>query len=130
FGPARGLCRGWTRLLASAAGTVLISGDSSMSPLIHYGIPFLIALACGAATPGNDVPPTDKPVAYRGARILPVSGPPIERGVLVVREGKIVAVGPEDRIEVAPGATVHDLSGKTIIPGLVDTHSHIGIYPR
>src|SRR5581483_3747717 len=54
----------------------------------------------------------------------------IDNGVLVVRKGKIVAVGRAADVTVPDGADVRDLSGKTIIPGLVDTHSHIGIWPR
>jgi imidazolonepropionase-like amidohydrolase len=67
----------------------------------------------------------EQPHAFRGATILPISGPPIENGVLVVQGGKIAAVGgPETPIPA--GAVVHDAAGKTIMPGLVDTHSHIG----
>lgn len=71
-----------------------------------------------------------RPVVFRGASLLPATADPIERGVLVIDKGKIVAVGPEDRVQVPEGATVVDAAGKTIIPGLVDTHSHIGIYSR
>jgi imidazolonepropionase-like amidohydrolase len=72
----------------------------------------------------------DAVTAYRGARIYTAAGPVIENGVLVVRAGKIVAVGPEGTTVIPPGAAVRDLTGKTIIPGLVDTHSHIGIFGR
>jgi imidazolonepropionase-like amidohydrolase len=65
-------------------------------------------------------------VAFVGARILPVSGPPIESGILVVRDGVIAHVGPLDTTPVPAGAEVRDLSGRVIVPGLVDTHSHIG----
>jgi imidazolonepropionase-like amidohydrolase len=68
-------------------------------------------------------------LAFRGARILPVSGQPIEDGVLVIRDGKIVAVGPKGT-PVPDGAEVRDATGLVIIPGLVDTHSHVGIFPR
>jgi imidazolonepropionase-like amidohydrolase len=63
---------------------------------------------------------------YRGARILPISSAPIENGIMVVRGGKVVAVGAEGRVQIPGGAVVHDLAGKVIMPGLVDTHSHIG----
>lgn len=64
--------------------------------------------------------------AFVGARVLPVSSPPIERGVLVVDGTTILAVGPEGSTAIPPGAARVDVSGKTIIPGLVDTHSHVG----
>lgn len=67
----------------------------------------------------------DTPTAFRGARIIPVEGDVIDNGVLVVRNGKVVSVGPASTA-LPSGATVIDASGKTILPGLVDTHSHIG----
>jgi imidazolonepropionase-like amidohydrolase len=69
-------------------------------------------------------------IAFRGARIYPVSRAPIERGVLILRGGKIDAVGPESAVSIPQGARVIDASGKVIIPGIVDSHSHIGIGPR
>jgi imidazolonepropionase-like amidohydrolase len=68
----------------------------------------------------------DRPHVFRGATIYPVSGPPIENGVLVIHQGKIVAVGPANRVSIPRGAVELDVRGKVIIPGLVDTHSHIG----
>ncbi len=64
--------------------------------------------------------------AFVGAHIIPVNGAEIDRGVLVVRDGKIVAVGAEGSVTVPPDAQRHDVSGKVIMPGLVDTHSHVG----
>jgi imidazolonepropionase-like amidohydrolase len=92
----------------------------------------LAALGFGSpAWPELDAAPkTDAPLVYRGARIYTAAGQAIERGTLVVQAGKITAVGPEASIAIPPGAVVRDLSGKTIIPGLVDTHSHIGIFGR
>lgn len=65
--------------------------------------------------------------AFTGARVMPVSGPVIEAGVLVVRDGKIEAVGASKDVVIPPGAEQIDASGKTIIPGLICTHSHIGM---
>lgn len=69
-------------------------------------------------------------VAFQGARIHTVSQGVIEAGTIVVEDGKIVAVGPTGAVRVPASAVVRDVEGKTIIPGLVDTHSHVGIYPR
>ena len=65
--------------------------------------------------------------AFTGARVMPVSGPVIEDGVLVVRDGKIEAVGASKDVVIPTGAKQIDASGKTIIPGLICTHSHIGM---
>lgn len=63
---------------------------------------------------------------FRGAEILPVSGEAIPDGVLIIRNGKIEAVGTTENVSMPRGATVIDVSGKVIMPGLVDPHSHIG----
>ena len=68
----------------------------------------------------------EEPHVFSGATLYPVSGPPIENGVLVVQDGKIVAVGEEGGVDVPDGAVEEDVAGKVILPGLVDTHSHIG----
>ena len=68
----------------------------------------------------------DKPVAYINAKIIPIVGPAFDQGTIVVQNGKIVAVGDTRSIKPPAGATVVDAKGKTIMPGLVDTHSHIG----
>lgn len=70
---------------------------------------------------------SDQVLVVRGARIYPISGPPVENGVLVVRAGKIEAVGATGSGNVPPNAQVLDATGKILMPGIVDTHSHIGI---
>lgn len=65
-------------------------------------------------------------MAFTGARILPIAGPEIPNGVLVVEGGKIVAVGPAASTAIPANARRQELPGKVIMPGLVDTHSHIG----
>jgi imidazolonepropionase-like amidohydrolase len=74
--------------------------------------------------------PAERMTAYRGARILTAAGAPIDKGVLIVRKNRIFAVGAEGDTAIPEGAEVVDLKGVTIIPGLVDTHSHIGIWSR
>lgn len=68
----------------------------------------------------------ERPQAFIGAQIVTISGPVISNGVLVVHNGKIVAVGPSGSTQIPANAERHNLSGKVIMPGLVDTHSHIG----
>ncbi len=91
----------------------------------------ILCLAAGSfALRASDAPVEDRPIAIRGARILTAVGVPIEHGLLVIHKGKITASGPMDGTAIPDGAVVIDATGKTIIPGLVDTHSHIGIYSR
>jgi imidazolonepropionase-like amidohydrolase len=61
---------------------------------------------------------------------MPASRPPIANGVLVVEGGRIRAVGAAGEVALPAGARVRDLPGRVIVPGLVDTHSHVGLYPR
>lgn len=64
--------------------------------------------------------------AFTNARIIPIVGQPIDKGTIVVQNGKIVAVGPTTTVRIPAGAQTFDMAGKVIMPGLVDTHSHIG----
>jgi imidazolonepropionase-like amidohydrolase len=72
------------------------------------------------------LPSPAAPLAFVGATVYPVGGPPIEDGIVLVDQGKIVAVGPRASVTVPPGAEIHEVAGKVIVPGLVDTHSHVG----
>lgn len=64
--------------------------------------------------------------AFIGATVHPVDQAPIEDGAVIVRDGHIVAVGPRSGVPVPAGATTHTVTGRHLIPGLVDLHSHIG----
>ena len=62
----------------------------------------------------------------RGARIITMDGDRvIENGDVLVRDNRIAAVGETGSLDVPSDARVVDVSGKTIIPGLVDTHAHM-----
>jgi imidazolonepropionase-like amidohydrolase len=66
-------------------------------------------------------------VVFEGARVLTGdSRPPIEDAALVMANGRITAVGPRSTIKAPAGATVIDVRGRTIMPALVDAHSHLG----
>ncbi|MDX1636432.1 MAG: amidohydrolase family protein [Balneolaceae bacterium] len=68
----------------------------------------------------------EQPLAFEGATIIPIADNKIENGVLIVQNGKITDVGPAGEIDIPSNATVTDVAGKVIMPGLVDSHSHIG----
>ena len=81
-----------------------------------------VALACTVVSAAGQ----ERPQAFTGATIITVAGQPINDGVLVVHRGKIVAVGPRGTTRIPSGAQTVDARGKFIMPGLVDTHSHVG----
>ena len=67
----------------------------------------------------------DDVTLIRGGTILTVTRGRIENGSILIRGGKIAAVGRN--IEAPPGAKVIDARGKYIMPGIIDCHSHIAI---
>lgn len=64
-------------------------------------------------------------IALTGGKILPVAGDPIEKGTVLVEDGKIKAVGAN--LEVPAGAQVVDVTGMWVTPGLIDAHTHISV---
>ncbi|RRN62751.1 amidohydrolase family protein [Caulobacter sp. 602-1] len=71
-----------------------------------------------------------QPVLLRPARVWTAenAGPPREGWAVLVKDGKIAAVGPAAQIDAA-GAEIVDLPGATLIPGLMDLHSHLFLHP-
>ncbi|MBX7153098.1 amidohydrolase family protein [bacterium] len=78
----------------------------------------------------NLVLKTDKPkgmLALKGARIITMKGDEvIEDGVVIVDGNRITAVGKADQVEIPKNAKIIDVSGKTIMPGIIDAHAHVG----
>lgn len=65
-----------------------------------------------------------RPIAFVGATLIPIEGEVIENGTLLVQSGRIVAIGAA--IDIPANAERRPVDGRVIMPGLVDTHSHIG----
>ena len=66
-------------------------------------------------------------IAITGGRIVPIEGEPIENGTVLLTDGKIAAVeGPE--FNVPPGTETVDASGKWVLPGFIDAHTHLGVH--
>ncbi|MFC3712146.1 amidohydrolase family protein [Sphingoaurantiacus capsulatus] len=79
-----------------------------------------LAREVAASKPGGTV-------ALTGARLVTMAGADggiIDDGVVVIRGDRIAAVGRRGEVAVPAGATVVDVTGKTIIPGLIDAHAH------
>ena len=83
-------------------------------------------LAFAAALPAQPGPGAGGSVVLTGARVIDGTGrPPLERAVMVVRDGRVQAVGPAAGVPVPDGAARIDATGKTIIPGLITAHAHL-----
>ncbi len=68
-----------------------------------------------------------EPVFFRNATILTGDGERIDGGSILVSDGTIVAVGAD--VEAPDDVLVVDVGGKWITPGIIDVHSHLGVYP-
>ena len=79
------------------------------------------ALGIGAVGQAQPV----APIAIRNARIVPVSGAPIEGGTIVLVNGLIKSVG--SKVDVPPEAVVIDGTGLTVYPGLIDAYTDLGM---
>src|SRR5204863_7401094 len=66
------------------------------------------------------------PVVIRNATIMTAAGQEIPHGSILLRDGKIVAVGPA--VTAPPDAIKVDGTGKYVTPGIIDVHSHLGVY--
>ncbi|MBI5474638.1 MAG: amidohydrolase family protein [Ignavibacteriae bacterium] len=85
-------------------------------------------LACAhSAIASNQIPakPQEKPIAIVNATIHTVSGPTIEKGMIIFDKGKIIAVGTN--AAVPSGAEVIDATGKHVYPGLMSADTYIGL---
>ena len=90
--------------------------------------PLLIGLAVVAAC--STPPPEQAPAAtdvtvFDGARVLVGDGGVIENAALIVDDDRLVAVGQSGELDIPAGAERVDLTGRTVMPAIVDTHVHL-----
>lgn len=88
----------------------------------------VLVLLAGLSTQAVNQPQTTRAVtAFEGARLIVGNGSaPIENSAFIVENGKFIEVGRRGELRIPAGAARRDLTGKTVIPALVDGHSHIG----
>jgi len=69
----------------------------------------------------------DRPTVLRGGKLLTITHGTIEKGVIVIDDGKIAAVGTADSVKVPVNAEIIDITGMTVYPGLIDSETHLGL---
>jgi imidazolonepropionase-like amidohydrolase len=100
------------KLHRMAAFSVLIAAIAIAASLTSVTVP--------AQSPGGVK-------AFTGARVIDgTDRAPIDNATIVVRGGRVVAVGPSASVTVPAGAERVSLTGKTVIPGLINAHGHVG----
>jgi imidazolonepropionase-like amidohydrolase len=86
------------------------------------------AVVMALVSPPAQVRPSTLPVmVFRGARLVDGHGVLLSpNGAIIVRGGRISAIGPVEAVATPEGSTVVDLTGRTVIPGLINAHGHVG----
>jgi imidazolonepropionase-like amidohydrolase len=114
-------CKSWWKSAVALAALVLLAG--------HF--------VAGRAQTRPEAPPFDaarmtmqppppEGVAIRAGRLFdPRTGTNLANQVIVIQGDRITDVGPADRVKIPAGARVVDLSGATVLPGLIDRHVHL-----
>ncbi len=116
-------------LAACLAAALLVTGCATTAaegPKVER--PKLDPKADANPFPSTYKPFPSTPTAFVGATIFTGTGDKIEGGTLLMKDGKIEAVGAN--VAVPAGYTVIDAKGKWVTPGIIDAHSHLGVYPQ
>lgn len=96
---------------------------------VMWTVSVIVLVGAASIAPSSQTRPAAPaaPVVYEGARlILGDARAPIEGGAFVVQSGRITAVGAKGAVRVPAGAVRVDLTGKTVMPALVNAHVHFG----
>ena len=80
----------------------------------------ILALGLHTSQPSNGT------TLYHGARLIVGDGRVIERSAFLVENGRFAGVGQQGSVSARAGASLVDLSGKTVMPGMIDVHTHLG----
>src|SRR5262245_12657922 len=88
------------------------------TPLAHRLAPLALLAALTPAA-------AQQTVAVKGGRVVPIAGKPIDGGTVLIKDGKIQAVGKD--LAIPTGARVIDATGRIVMPGFVDAHSSSGM---
>jgi imidazolonepropionase-like amidohydrolase len=67
-------------------------------------------------------------VAITGGYVVPVDGEPVDGGTVLIRDGKIAAVGAPADVDLPDGVDEVDASGCWVLPGFIESHAHVGVH--
>ena len=99
-----------------------------MSILVLSGLILFIA-ACSAPPGGQPPVATARATVFEGARLITGDeAPAIEDSAFVVQDGRFASVGRRGEVQAPQGAARVDLTGKTVMPGIIEAHAHLGYW--
>jgi imidazolonepropionase-like amidohydrolase len=102
------------RFAVPAVGALLLTATLSFQPSLAQ-----------APAPGSS---TGSTVALTGGRVIDgTGGAPLPQATIVITDGRIAAVGAPAAVRIPAGATRIDMSGRTIMPGMINAHAHVNI---
>lgn len=116
----------------ACAGTTPTTTPTPSSSVSKDSTPPITAGRGGTSVPNADpfpstyVPFASHTTVIRNVNIMTAAGPMIRNGAVLLQNGKIAAVG--QTVDAPSDAVVIDGTGKYITPGIVDVHSHLGVY--
>jgi imidazolonepropionase-like amidohydrolase len=111
-----------TALQPSPAARSLVSPESAEAGTTNKRDP---DAAAATPAPTVDIPSIKNDVVIRGGTILTITHGKIENGSIYIHNGKIAAIGKT--VDAPSSATVIDASGEWVMPGIIDSHSHIAL---
>src|SRR4051794_10755531 len=87
-------------------------------------VPCLMVLSgCSSSSPA---PAENAAMLFEGARLIHGDASVVDNSAILVENGKISKVGKKGEVEASAGAARIDLTGKTVMPAIVDAHAHLG----
>jgi imidazolonepropionase-like amidohydrolase len=96
---------------------------------LHFVAAGMLTVVIGAVACSSpaEAPASSSATAFEGARLITGTGqPPIENATFLVQEARITQVGRTGEVDVPEGAARVDLTGRTVMPAILDTHTHLG----
>jgi imidazolonepropionase-like amidohydrolase len=104
-------------------GTLMLSDQHQYPTMISR---YLVAVLLACTLAHSQTPAPDHWIAVRAGRLFdPKSEKFVTNQVVTIKGDRIVEVGPADRVKIPAGAEVIDLTHATVLPGLIDAHTHV-----